>query len=215
MPSATLPCRIVSADLTSTLTGWTRSPPSNRHHSSHSLYRRFRRFVLLRSSLASSVAPMIIFYSLTLPTASRRSVHYLSYASYTYFGCTKSIVVPSHVRHSSHRSSIMFPWPTFGPFCRSFRCACRGCRAARHRSFVIKRRGLHAPSYAPAIAAASRDLHFLRIIVVIKTASVPSFYPFLMFIFSSHPPFLPDREPSCAAEDVFSNSRTRTAQYAS
>jgi len=106
-----------------------------------SLCRRFRRS-LFRSALrfASGVAPMIIFFSqprLSLPDR-------LFFSS---FGLLPLLCFHLHLPGMYEINRHPFTC-TLSAFCqsrRSFLCACRGCRAARHRSFVIKRRGLHAP----------------------------------------------------------------------
>jgi len=187
-PRAALLCSIVSADLTSTPTWATRSRPGNGHNSSHSPCWCFRRFAQLRSSLRfrcrADADDQLLSSPPSYPTDfSRRSVHYL-------FSTTRYVWMHEINRHPFTSSSLCHescPQPSlFAPSRRSFRCACRGCRAARHRSFVIKRRGLHAPSYAPAIAVASRDCILVSLSSSYHRRHQDRERFLLMFIVSSH-----------------------------
>jgi len=157
---ATLLCWIVSADLTSTPTCSTRSRRLATDTACHT--RHAGAFAVSLSSalrFASVVAPMINFSLPRLPLPDRLLV--VRFTTSLFCFLLHANLDARNNRRPVTSSSLCHescpPRSLFGPSRRSFRCACRGCRAARHRSFVIKRRGLHAPSYAPAIAVASRD----------------------------------------------------------
>jgi len=85
----------------------------------------------------------------------------------------------SHVRRSVITSIV--------PLCLPW-LSCGSASLVRYQAARTARAVLY---YAPAIAVASRDLHFLlslvHIIVIIMIASVPSVSPFfLLLIVSSH-----------------------------
>jgi len=176
VPLAAPFCRVGSADLTLTLTGWTRySPPGNRRHSSRPAGASPFRSVPLFASHLVLVGDHLLATSPSFP-ATILVVRFTTFLCYLYayfwmhginrhpvicspLSVTRSSIMFSHVRRSVITSIV--------PLCLPW-LSCGSASLVRYQAARTARAVLY---YAPAIAVASRDLHFLLSLLFISSSS--------------------------------------------